>query len=60
MIVCSSTGDGDPPDNAAKFWRKLKKRSLPEDYLAKCHYTVLGKETFSKLLEIFHVSPRSW
>ncbi|XP_065882526.1 methionine synthase reductase-like isoform X2 [Dysidea avara] len=42
VIVCSSTGDGDPPDNAAKFWRKLKKRTLPEDHLAKCHYTVLG------------------
>ena len=45
MIVCSSTGDGDPPDNAAKFWRKLKRRTLPEDHLAKCHYTVLGKST---------------
>ncbi len=44
MFVCSTTGDGDPPDTASKFWRRLKKRSLqPGEHLKGTRYTFLGK-----------------
>ncbi|POM65163.1 NADPH-dependent diflavin oxidoreductase, partial [Phytophthora palmivora] len=42
IIVCSTTGNGDPPDNCGKFWRYVKRRTQPEDMLAKLRYTVLG------------------
>lgn len=29
IIVCSTTGNGDAPDNACLFWRTIKKRSNP-------------------------------
>ncbi|KAK1935132.1 Methionine synthase reductase [Phytophthora citrophthora] len=42
VIVCSTTGNGDPPDNCGKFWRYVKRRTQPEDMLVKLQYTVLG------------------
>jgi methionine synthase reductase len=42
VVVCSTTGNGDPPDNCAKFWRYLKRRTQPTDMLASVSYTVLG------------------
>ena len=42
VIVVSTTGDGDPPDNASKFWRRLRKRTLPSNHLANSNYTLLG------------------
>lgn len=32
IIMCSTTGDGDVPDNASRFWRKLKRyqHQLPQ------------------------------
>ncbi|KAF4323997.1 hypothetical protein JM18_002075 [Phytophthora kernoviae] len=42
VIVCSTTGNGDPPDNCSKFWRYVKRRTQPDDMLAKLKYTVLG------------------
>ena len=42
IIVCSTTGNGDCPDNALKFWRKIKKRSHPLDTLSELKYIVLG------------------
>eukprot|EP01147_Barroeca_monosierra_P005473 gene5473-7174_t len=42
IIVTSTTGEGDPPDNAARLWRRLKKKSLASDYLVNLKYTVLG------------------
>ncbi|TYZ67366.1 hypothetical protein PybrP1_010469 [[Pythium] brassicae (nom. inval.)] len=42
IVVCSTTGNGDPPDNAGKFWRFVKRRSQPSDLLAKLRFTVLG------------------
>ncbi|RLN91619.1 hypothetical protein BBJ28_00010786 [Nothophytophthora sp. Chile5] len=42
VIVCSTTGNGDPPDNCGKFWRYVKRRTQPKDLLAKLRYSVLG------------------
>lgn len=42
MVVVSTTGDGDPPDNVSRFWRRLKKKTLPSDHLTRCNYALLG------------------
>lgn len=42
VIVCSTTGNGEPPDNAGKFWRYVKRRTQPKDMLVNLHFTVLG------------------
>ncbi|KAK3579904.1 hypothetical protein CHS0354_031423 [Potamilus streckersoni] len=42
VFVVSTTGDGDPPDTAQKFWKRLKKKTLPADYLSHLHYAMLG------------------
>ncbi len=44
MVVVSTTGDGDPPDTVARFWRRLRKKTLPGDHLSACSYALLGKE----------------
>jgi methionine synthase reductase len=41
IIVTSSTGDGEPPSNASKFWRKIRREKNPT-YLSHMKYTVLG------------------
>ena len=47
VMVVSTTGDGEPPDTAAKFWRRLKKKTLPSDHLAKLNYALLGNCLFT-------------
>lgn len=42
VIVISSTGDGEPPDTALKFIRRLKNPTLTVDYLSHVHYALLG------------------
>ncbi|KDO31809.1 hypothetical protein SPRG_03729 [Saprolegnia parasitica CBS 223.65] len=42
VIVCSTTGNGDPPGNAEKFWRYIKKRAHPATLLSSISFTVLG------------------
>lgn len=42
IIVCSTTGNGEAPENAGKFWRYVKRRTQPKDMLAGLHFTVLG------------------
>ncbi|KAL4228706.1 hypothetical protein ACF0H5_011749 [Mactra antiquata] len=42
VIVISTTGDGEPPDTASKFVRRLRKKTLASDYLSKLNYTLLG------------------
>ena len=52
MVVVSTTGDGDAPDNANKFWRRLKKRALPADHLVNCKYALLGELSLSLSLSL--------
>ncbi|ETV96683.1 hypothetical protein, variant 1 [Aphanomyces invadans] len=42
LIVCSTTGNGDPPTNAEKFWRYLKKKAHPTTLLEHVRFTVLA------------------
>uniref|UniRef100_A0AAY4EG73 NADPH-dependent diflavin oxidoreductase 1 n=1 Tax=Denticeps clupeoides TaxID=299321 RepID=A0AAY4EG73_9TELE len=42
VFVCSTTGQGDPPDNMKNFWRFLFRKSLPADSLCRLDYAVLG------------------
>lgn len=43
VIVTSTTGDGEPPDTALKFIRRLKKKTLPGNYLSHLNYALLGE-----------------
>ncbi|XP_076456034.1 methionine synthase reductase-like isoform X2 [Babylonia areolata] len=42
VMVTSTTGDGEPPDTAIKFVRRLNRKILPSDHLANVRYSVLG------------------
>ncbi|KAL6057901.1 Assimilatory sulfite reductase (NADPH) flavoprotein subunit [Balamuthia mandrillaris] len=42
LFVVSSTGQGDPPDNALPFWRWLRARKHSPDLLSHVRYTLLG------------------
>ncbi|XP_074546850.1 NADPH-dependent diflavin oxidoreductase 1 [Halichoeres trimaculatus] len=42
VFVCSTTGQGDPPDNMKNFWRFLFRKSLPADSLSQLDCAVLG------------------
>lgn len=42
VFVCSTTGNGDEPDNMKSFWRFLLRKSLPTNSLAGAHFAVLG------------------
>lgn len=42
VFVCSTTGQGDPPDNMKNFWRFLFRKSLPVGSLSLLECAVLG------------------
>lgn len=42
VFVCSTTGQGDEPDNMKSFWRFLLRKNLPRDSLNTLHCAVLG------------------
>ncbi|KAG2435704.1 hypothetical protein HXX76_006903 [Chlamydomonas incerta] len=42
VVIASSTGDGDPPDNAANFFVALRKKQDKPAPLAGMRYTLLG------------------
>ena len=42
VMISSTTGDGEPPDLAGKFWRRLKKKTLPSDHLAHLRFAFVG------------------
>lgn len=42
VFVCSTTGQGDPPDNMRMFWKFLLRRDLPSTSLSGVKFAVLG------------------
>lgn len=42
VFVCSTTGQGDPPDNMKNFWRFLFRKSLPAGSLTQLDCAILG------------------
>jgi len=42
VIICSTTGNGDAPESANYFWRKIKDRNLSKDLFSTVQYAVLG------------------
>ena len=42
IIVSSTTGDGEQPENVIKFWRKLRPKKLSSDHLAHVRFALLG------------------
>ncbi|XP_039632094.1 NADPH-dependent diflavin oxidoreductase 1 [Polypterus senegalus] len=42
VFVCSTTGQGEPPDNMKNFWRFLFRKSLPSTALCRLDCAVLG------------------
>lgn len=42
VIVCSTTGNGDCPENADAWWRSIKLRSCSKDKFESMPYSVLG------------------
>uniref|UniRef100_A0A1B6IAI2 NADPH-dependent diflavin oxidoreductase 1 n=3 Tax=Homalodisca liturata TaxID=320908 RepID=A0A1B6IAI2_9HEMI len=42
VFVCSTTGQGDQPDNMKKFWKFLLRKNLPVDSLRNLRFAVLG------------------
>ncbi|XP_062519373.1 methionine synthase reductase-like [Corticium candelabrum] len=42
VIVASTTGDGDPPDTAGKFWRRIKKSTVSKTTFKNLKFALLG------------------
>ncbi|XP_041458976.1 methionine synthase reductase-like isoform X2 [Lytechinus variegatus] len=42
VMVVSTTGEGECPETAMKFWRRLRKTTLPPDHLANLNYALLA------------------
>ncbi|KDR16972.1 NADPH-dependent diflavin oxidoreductase 1 [Zootermopsis nevadensis] len=42
IFICSTTGQGEEPDNMKHFWRFLLRKNLPADSLQGLRYAVLG------------------
>jgi len=42
IVVCSTTGNGDAPENADSWWRSIKLRSASKELFLNVPYSVLG------------------
>jgi sulfite reductase alpha subunit-like flavoprotein len=42
IIITSTYGNGDSPENAEQFWRYIKNRKLKNDYFKNMKYIILG------------------
>lgn len=41
-IICSTFGNGDAPENAAKFWRYIKNKKINNNLFTNISFMVLG------------------
>ncbi|GAB6023213.1 NADPH-dependent diflavin oxidoreductase 1 [Chamberlinius hualienensis] len=50
VFVCSTTGQGEEPDNMKRFWKFLLRKHLPNDCLSrlKCAVLGLGDSSYTK------------
>jgi len=50
FIICSTTGNGDFPDNAERFWRYIKSRKLDKKFFQDVSFAVcaLGDTNYSQ------------
>lgn len=42
IFICSTTGDGEEPDNMKSFWKFILRKNLPCDVLKSLKYAVFG------------------
>jgi len=42
IIITSTYGNGESPENASEFWRYIKNRKLKNDYFKNMKYIILG------------------
>ncbi|GFY59700.1 methionine synthase reductase, partial [Trichonephila inaurata madagascariensis] len=42
VFIVSTTGDGEPPDSAYKFYHRIHRATLSPNYLEKLNYALLG------------------
>jgi sulfite reductase alpha subunit-like flavoprotein len=42
IIITSTHGNGDSPENACQFWRHIKNRKLKNEYFENMKYIILG------------------
>ncbi len=42
IVVCSTYGNGDAPETANHFWRKIKNRNIPTNLFKNIQYAVMG------------------
>ncbi|XP_055939636.1 methionine synthase reductase-like isoform X2 [Argiope bruennichi] len=42
VFIVSTTGDGEPPDTAVKFFRRISRHTLKSNFLEKLYYTLLA------------------
>ena len=52
MIICSTTGEGEPPETVAKFWRRIKRTTLPASHLSHITYSLLGAVFIGRFCQI--------
>jgi len=52
VIICSTTGEGEPPETVAKFWRRIKRTTLPASHLSHITYSLLGAVFIGRFCQI--------
>lgn len=53
VFIVSTTGDGEPPDNALQFVKRIKKKTLSNDHYKHLCYALLGKFYYNGLRWLF-------
>lgn len=59
VFVCSTTGQGEQPDNMKKFWKFLLKKNLPPDSLGNLRYVLCSKIPFTAQMRLCKFYPEN-